>query len=242
MGVHSRMEKRHYGSKIIGVFIFGVLITLTVSCSNETSSLIEKGEANLLLGDYVRAERFFSAAVDKYPQSYRARIGLGKALLQRYAVQSGTTGGNASLITECLTQLEAARSIKPDTAIEKLLAIVWFNRANDLLKSCDTFAALAALSRSTSLDKTSSRPLNLAGILYFQRRDTDKALNLFRMVIDIDTVSATGYFNTGMVYWADSNYTQAYEFLFKAAQRAPEDRDILAWTARAKNFSGQTAK
>jgi hypothetical protein len=45
-----------------------------------------------------------------------------------------------------------------------------------------------------------------------------------------------------MVYWADSNYTKAYEFLFKAAQRSPDDRDILAWTARAKRSSGPAVK
>jgi hypothetical protein len=50
----------------------------------------------------------------------------------------------------------------------------------------------------------------------------------------IDSSSVNGYFNMGMVYWADSNYALAYDYWYKAALRAPEDKEILTWAAMAK--------
>jgi tetratricopeptide (TPR) repeat protein len=94
---------------------------------------------------------------------------------------------------------------------------------------------MAALSRSTSFDPAATGPVNLAGILYFNRGDHEKALNLFRKVITSDTSSAQGYFNAGMVLWADSNYAAAYEYWYKAALRSPDDKEILTWAALAKN-------
>jgi tetratricopeptide (TPR) repeat protein len=77
-------------------------------------------------------------------------------------------------------------------------------------------------------------PVNLAGILYFNRGDHDKALNLFRMVISIDSTSVQGYFNTGMVYWDERNFSSAYDYWYKAALRSPDDKEVLTWAAMAK--------
>jgi len=208
-------------------------LILLVSC-NSVTPLLEKGEANLLLGDFARAEQYFARAVDASPHSRRARIGLGKALLQRHAAEPA----NSLLLNASLIQLEAARSIAPDSTVEKLLSMVWFARANSLVEGNDTLAALAALSRSIALDKKATRPLNLAGILYFHRGESSKARTLFTMVIGIDSLSATGYFNAGMVDWAEKNFTRAYENWFKAAQRAPDDKELVLWAARAKGQIG----
>lgn len=134
-------------------------------------------------------------------------------------------------------QFEAARTLQPNKEVEKLLSIVWFKRAKMYLGTNDTLSALQALSRAISLDPKESGPVNLAGILYFYRGETEKALNLFRLVTTIDTASVSGYFNTGMVHWTDSNYTQAYESWFKAALHSPDDKEILMWAARAKERS-----
>jgi tetratricopeptide (TPR) repeat protein len=202
---------------------------LLISC-NRVDPLIEKGAINLELGDYKRARMHFEAVLDKQPSNHAARLGLGKALLQEFSAHPG----DSTLIADCLTQLEAARTLKPDKEVEKLLSVVWFKRAIALLAHPDTLAAMAALSRSIGYDPLASKPVNLAGILYFNRGETDKALNLFRMVMTIDSNSVNGYFNIGMVYWADSNYSLAYDYWYKAALRAPEDKEIITWAAMAK--------
>ena len=224
------MEKRPDVGKKTKLTAGVILAVMAGVFCNRPDALLEKGAINLELGDYMRARRYFEEAVDGYPTSAPARRGLGKALLQQFSANPHDT----SLIPVCLTQLEAARTLEPDGEVEKLLGIVWFRRANGLLAVYDTLAALQALSRSTSLDPLATGPVNLAGILYYHRGETDKALNLFRKVTSIDSMSASGYFNTGMVYWTDGNFTAAYDCFFRAAQRSPEDREILLWAARAK--------
>jgi tetratricopeptide (TPR) repeat protein len=226
------MEKRYFIHTITMCFsLFAVV--LSISC-NRVDPRIEKGAMNLELGDYKRARMNFEAVVDKQPGNFAARLGLGKALLQEFSA----CPGDSALLIDCLTQLEAARTLRPEKEIEKLLSVVWFKCATALLGKKDTIAAISALSRSINLDPKASKPLNLAGILYFHRGETEKALNLFRLVIAIDSTSVNGYFNTGMVYWADSNYSLAYDFWYKAALRAPGDKEILTWAAIAKKKCG----
>ncbi|MBN1578122.1 MAG: tetratricopeptide repeat protein [Chitinispirillaceae bacterium] len=208
------------------VLLIGLLL---ISC-NKTDSLIEKGNANLVLGDYKRARHCFAEAVDHDPNASHARLGLGKALFQEYC----TTPEDGSLLMESLVQLEAARSLMSEGRVEKLLSRVWLKRTHFLLMNADTTEALKALSRSTSLDPRSGNAVNLAGVLCFYQGENEKALTLFKRVITIDSSIVSGYFNAGMVCWADSNYADAYQYWFAAARHAPEDVEILSWVARAK--------
>lgn len=222
------MEKKSVFSTLTVVTCVAVLLPLAFC--NSTDSRLKRGSVNLELGDYQRAQMYFGLVLDDSPTSLPARIGLGKALLQQFAANPK----DSSALVNSLIQFEAAQTLRPDTAIERLLGIAWFKRTSLHLASKDTLAAFAALSRSISLDPSSVKPLNLAGILYFHRGDHEKAINLFKKTTTIDSGSASGYFNTGMVHWADSNFTDAYECFFAAAKRSPEDREILLWTARAQ--------
>jgi tetratricopeptide (TPR) repeat protein len=223
------MEKRSFDFKMNLRLIFISVLFLTVYC-NQVDPDIEKGATNLELGDFKQARAHFQKVLENKPSSFDARLGLAKALLQQYSAQPTDSG----LIFDCLTQLEAARTLRPDKEVEKLLSVVWFKRATMLLTNHDTIAAMGALSRSTGFDPHASNPLNLAGILYFNRGDHAKALNLFGLVISTDSASVQGYFNAGMVHWADSNYSRAYEYWYKAALSAPDDKEIITWASMAK--------
>jgi tetratricopeptide (TPR) repeat protein len=222
------MEKRYLNNPII-IPIIALLVCMNFSC-NRIDSHIQKGSTNLDLGDYKRARTHFEAVLELDPTNFNARLGLAKSLLQQYS----THPADSVIVFDCITQLEAARTLRPDKEVEKLLSLIWFKKANILLSYKDTITAIAALSRSTGFDPTATGPINLAGILYFNRGDREKALNLFRMVIATDTSSGQGYFNTGMVFWADSNFAAAYEYFFKAALHSPDDKEILTWAAQAK--------
>jgi len=229
------MEKRYLNNPII-VTIITLLVCMNFSC-NRIDTHIKKGTTNLDLGDFNRARTHFEAVLEQEPSNFYARLGLAKSILQQYSMYQTDT----LLIFDCITQLEAARTLRPEKEVEKLLSIVWFRRANILLSNKDTITAMAALTRSTGFDPSATGPVNLAGILYFNRGDHEKALNLFRKVITTDTVSAQGYFNAGMVLWADSNYRAAYECWYKAALRSPDDKEILTWAALAKNMTDSTS-
>lgn len=212
-------------------------LTVSLLFCNRTSSLLDKGAVNLELGDYRRARSCFEEVVNRHPASARARLGLGKALLQQWT----TTPADTVLLSRALVQLEAARTLRVGDEVERLLSTVWYRRAEVCLGGGgDTVAALKALSRATSLDPKATRPLNMAAILYFQRGEQAKALNLFRLITTIDTASVSGWFNMGMVYWADSSYHRAADAFFEAARRSPDDQEVLRWAAMAKKYTAES--
>ena len=209
-----------------------VIISVILLFCNGTGSRLDKGAVNLELGDYLRARACFESVVNTHPSSVKARLGLGKALLQQWTVMPIDT----TLLSGALVQLEAARTLQAGEEVEQLLGSVWCQRADVCLGTGDTVAALKALSRATSLDPKAVRPLNTAGILYFHRGERTKALNLFRLITTIDTASVSGFFNMGMVFWSDSNYQRAAEAFFEAVRRSPDDRQLLRWAALAKKY------
>jgi tetratricopeptide (TPR) repeat protein len=231
------MEKRSLIYKIKTSVAMCAVAVMLLGCRGG-AALVEKGIANLELGDYKRARACFEALVDQSPSNRAARLGLGKALLQEFSANPA----DSSLLSDCLTNLSAARSLQPDQEVETLLSVVWFKHAEMLLHRNDTLEAIAALTRSIGFDPAAGKPLNLAGILYYHRGEPEKALNLFTMVMNVDSASISGFFNAGMIYWTQGKYDRAYDLWYKAAQKSPHDKEIIAWAAQAKVRMAGAAK
>ena len=122
-----------------------ILCYLLVNCSSDN---IEKGNVCLSLGDYPMAIEFFDNEVRRHPDNYEARLGLGKAHLQK-AVDNDddTTSWKQALI-----HLEAARTLNPDNQTVKLLSQVWAEYSRNILSNGDTILALEALSSALQYD------------------------------------------------------------------------------------------
>lgn len=209
------------------IVIISIISAVFISC---TDHLVERGNKNLSLGDYQRATHLFSKAVDRNPENFNARIGLGKAILQQLAATNQTD----ELWNACLTNLEAARTLKPDASIEKLLSIAWNQRGTYLFESKDSTRALQSFLKSIEYDKKNINSLNQAGILYFNKGDRQKAITLFTLVTHLDTLSPTGYFNAGMVSWSAGDCRNARKAWLGALQRFPDNQDLLYWAAMAE--------
>jgi Flp pilus assembly protein TadD len=199
-----------------------LILVVTLSCKDRT---ISTGQRNLELGDYQRAIGLFSTAVDKKPNSFEARLGLGKALLQ----QLGAGPQNDELWNGCIINLEAARTLNTSAEVEKLLSAAWNQRAAFMLEVKDTSKAIHSLLKSIEYDKTNIRSLNLAGILYFNRNEFKKALSMFSIVTHFDSSSPTGYFNTGMIYWASGDCKNARTAWKNARGRSSASSDLSYW-------------
>jgi tetratricopeptide (TPR) repeat protein len=199
---------------------------------------IEKGEVCLKLGDYPLASRFFSGEVLRHPDSYEARLGLGKALLQQGCANASDTGAWKNAII----QLEAAATLSPQDNIKPLLSEVYLKRAHSLLSGNDSIAALDALSHAIEYDNRAIEPINLAGIIYFRMGESDKAESLFAKAIGIDSANAAVRFNLGMVLWQAGRYDEAHAQWFAALAASPRDKDILYWYALAEKKKRETGR
>ncbi len=188
---------------------------------------VEKGNISLSLGDYPRAMAFFEAALQERPDHAEARLGMGKALLQK------AMDGNDDprIWDQAMLHLEAFRTLAPDHGAQSLLSQAYTEKARFLLDRSDTLSALKSLARSRDIDPEDVAAINLAGILYCRLGQPDKGETLFFSALALDTANASANFNLGMLSWQRQDYEGARDFWSKALKNAPQDEDILFWFA-----------
>lgn len=206
----------------------GIIAALLAGCSED---LLRKGTIALELGDYPLAISFFSKRTEQHPGDAAARIGLGKAYLQKAADNPEDTLSWRS----ALRNLEAAHTLKKsDSTIAMLLAQAWTERGKQLLFTKDTVAAIEALSRSIAIDKRYPEPLNLAGIVYYQTGNASRARLLFERALTLDTAHIPTLFNLGMLNWEASDIAAAHALWLRALNHAPEDAELVYWFSAAE--------
>jgi tetratricopeptide (TPR) repeat protein len=202
------------------------LLTLALAGCRNT---LDKANTCLKLGDYPLAVELFSREVRRNPQSFAARLGLGKALLQQAVDKQDENAWRTALI-----QMEAAQTLAPAAPLELLLAQVWFERTRLLLARGDTTDALNALSRALEHNDTSVNAINLAAIVYFQRGEAARAEILFNRALALDSANAVTRYNTGMVCWAQGKTALAQRHWLAVLKANPRDADAVYWFAVAE--------
>lgn len=208
------------------VFLCGVLFGLA-GCGPST---ISKGARALELGDYPLAIALFSRVLESDPANSEARLGIGKAYLQRAADNADDT----TAWKTALMHLDAARTLSGSSIVTQLVAEVWTERGAELLTRGDTLQALTALSRAIALDEKRPEPLNLAGIIYYRTGRTVNARRLFERALSVDSANLASLFNLGMLCWEEQEAERAHALWLQALKCAPDDEEILYWFAAAE--------
>jgi Flp pilus assembly protein TadD len=208
------------------------LVTLGIGCS---SSDLRNGSVSIELGDYPLAIHFFSRVLEKNPANFEARLGMGKALLQKAIDNDDSASWQSALM-----HLEAARTVRHDADLDPLLSQAWAQRADGLLRHADTLRAIEALTKAIAFDPKNPGPLNRAGIIYYRLGNTEKARQLFESATRADTADISAVFNLGMIYWERGDPKAAHDLWMKAIKKSPEDEVILYWFAAANKRLTET--
>jgi tetratricopeptide (TPR) repeat protein len=216
--------RRRIGLRAARGAVIVVVCALAVGCSRDA---IDKGYACLQLGDYAMAIEFFDRELHKNPRDFDARLGMGKALLQKAASEPADTGAWG----RALTHLEAARTLDPHQRLTPLLSEAWLYRARSLFQGHDTLEGLSALSRAIEYDPKRLEAINLAGIIYSRIGAIKKSQALFSRAVAIDSSHPTSHFNLGMAYWQRQRYDSAHVHWMAALRLDPDDEDALYWFA-----------
>jgi tetratricopeptide (TPR) repeat protein len=212
---------------IVKLLFYAVSIMALTGCSD---SNVEKGAACLQLGDYEMAQVFFNKTLMRNPRDYDARVGMGKALLQR-AVDN--TNDTLSWREACL-HLDAARTLRPSAYLNGLLSQAWFERSRVQLDFRDTLGALTSLTHAIEYDPGRAEPLNAAGIIYFHMGEAEKALAILSRAAALDSGNVTVLFNLGMIRWHSGDINGAHGLWLRALKRSPKDETVLYWFALAE--------
>lgn len=207
------------------------LVALCLSGLHCGRSDLDKGMDCLTVGDHEMAEEFFRKELLRNPLNAGARLGMGKALLQRVSTQHPEDSG---LWVRALTNLEAARTLNAASRTRELLSQVWLQRASYLLEQADTVEALSALTRAIEHDSRNGDALNLAGIVYFRIGEEVKARAIFNRALLSDSLNSSVLFNLGMVDWHEGNIAAAHGLWLRSLELSQDDSEILYWFARAE--------
>lgn len=193
----------------------------------------KKAELCLRIGDYQRSIRFFNAALEAKPGSFRARKGLGTALMRQASLFEQEERVETEHWHKAIWSFEHALALREDSEIKSQLGYCCNRLAKQLWNKADSSGALRASMKSVLYQPNDPQILNYAGILNNRMGEREKAHDLFAKAAEIDTVDATAAFNLGMFHWQDGKTLKAYEWWLKALMMAPKDENVQYWFARA---------
>ncbi len=197
------------------------------SCSDNQ---VKRGYQSLALGDYDMAIGFFTEELHRNPRDFQARVGMGKALLQKsYAHNQDTT-----LWRQALVQLQAARSIENRDYLNSLLKDAWIIYGRKKLASTDTMSALIALTFALDYDPSSSEALNLSGIIFSTFGFAQKAESLFTLAGSIHKTDRDILFNLGILYYYRKQYIEALQIWRSEVLCDSLDNELQQWIALAE--------
>lgn len=206
---------------------------LLISCGE---SSVERGYQSLQLGDYDMAIGFFNEQLYRNPRDFQARVGVGKALLQKsYANNQDTL-----LWRQALVHLQAARSIENHDFINLLLKDAWITYGRKMLSAADTMSALIALTFALDYDPSNSEALNLSAILFSSFGLTQKAESLLTVASHNHKTDKDILFNLGILHFYRKEYAEALGIWKSGALFDSSDTELRQWIHLAeKNNSGK---
>lgn len=176
--------------------------------------------------------RFYGQVVDEDPSDLEARLGLGKALLQKAQSLAADRHDKALDWDAAVRELSLATSGRNDTGTAAALYQGRLRAARAWAREGDTATALTRLEdlRKASPERTGAR--NSEAILRFRRGEYAKATELFQENFALDSSDVSASYNLGLLYWHQGRPDLAAQFLLKAARRSPLDAEILYWLGK----------
>ncbi len=207
--------------------------TLLIFCGENS---VKRGFQSLELGDYDMAIGFFNEQLHRNPRDFQARVGMGKALLQKSYANSQDT----VLWHQALVQLQAARSIENHDYLNSLLKDAWITYGRKKLSAADTMSALIALTFALDYDPSSSEALNLSAIIFSSFGLIQKAESLFTVASSNHITDKDLLFNLGILHFHRKEYAEALRIWKSEVLFDSSDTELWQWIDLAeKKKSGK---
>lgn len=206
-----------------------VVLSLLVGCER----LQEKGRICLEQGDWERACRFYGEAVDRDPSDLEARLGLGKALLQKSQALEADHRDKTGDWDAAVKELTIATAMRQDTGVASALYMARLQAAHALARDGDTAATLGRLEDLVKAWPGRTAARNFEAVLRYRRGEYEKALGLFQENVRLDSGDVSAAFNLGLLCLHTGRPALATDYLLKAARLSPKDPEILYWLGKS---------
>jgi len=228
LAVFIRFQEKEMNNRYWILALLGAI--LLISCGE---SSVERGYQSLQLGDYDMAIGFFNERLHRDPRDFQARVGMGKALLQK----SYANGQDTVLWRQALIQLQAARSIENHDFLNLLLKDAWITYGRNMLSAKDTMSALIALTFALDYDPSNSEALNLSAILFSSFGLTQKAESLLTAASYNQRNDKDILFNLGLLRFYRKEYAEALRVWNSEVLSDSSDAELRQWIELAEKKS-----
>lgn len=210
-----------------------LLLFCALSVAGCRSSL-ELGNEALRIGDFDRAARKFSEALDENPANRDARYGLALSLFGKAEAAEKVGNHSVKLWMRTLTEFRILSNI--DSSVAKKMhssALFYLARARTLENPQSKI--LGILNESLALDSTNYFSWNLKALALQGAGDAEGAKKIFSWIISENPDFSPAYSNLGNLYWEAGNVEDAWDIWSIGSLRFPENHHLEFWTRVAED-------
>ena len=215
--------------------VFAALaLSMGVLCACR-DGLISRGNDALRIGDYDRAVKNFSAALDDNPLDRDARYGLA---LSYYAIaedKEKLKGETLPLWERTVAEFRILWNVDSTSKIRQAYSNSLFYLAKSTLGNNSRANVLPLLDRSIALDSANYFSFNLKALIFENLGRIDEAKDIYVYTITRDSSFVSAYVNLGNLYWREGDVPSAWDIWSMGLKQDSTSWSLRYWTAVAED-------
>jgi tetratricopeptide (TPR) repeat protein len=204
------------------VLFVALSFSMVVLCACR-DGLISRGNDALRIGDYDRAVKNFSAALDDNPY---------------YAIaedREKLKGETLPLWERTVAEFRILWNVDSTSKIREAYSNSLFYLAKSTLGNNSRANVLPLLDRSIALDSANFFSFNLKALIFENLGRTDEAKDIYIFTITRDSSFVSAYVNLGNLYWREGDVPSAWDIWSMGLKQDSTSRSLRYWTAVAED-------
>jgi tetratricopeptide (TPR) repeat protein len=185
-------------------------------------------------GDFLSARKIYSRLVEKQPDSYAARYGLGMSWCAEAIYRTEIGIAEPKDWYPAIYQMTVAAHLDTGREVSRTLAILHYNIGASFKKAGDREEAIRRIRHAVSCDSTLLKAYNLLGALYQEQGDLDNADLSYRRALLLKPDYAPAIFNRGALAWARGDFAAAEKCFQDALTCEPQNASFSSWLEKAR--------
>ena len=196
---------------------------------------IRRGNDALRIGDYDRAVRNFSRALDVEPANRDARYGLALSYYAEAEAAEHLRVPTFDLWERSAREFKVLSAVDSSGKIDANYSTCLFYLARATMAQNASANVLPLLDRSILLDSLNYFSYNLKALILAGQGNTDEAKKIYAYIVTREPKFASAYVNLGNLYWNEHDYESAWDIWSMGHEALPQDAVLAKWTRIAED-------
>jgi len=196
---------------------------------------VNRGNEALRIGDFDRAVKNFSKALDAEPANRDARYGLALAY---YSIAEENEHMKVSVLEawqRTVSEFRILSRLDSSGRIDAAYSTSLFYLARATLAANRYAEVLPLLDKSIVLDSVNYFSYNLKALVLESQGRSEEAKKIFVYILTKDSKFASAYLNLGNIYWNAGDVESAWDIWSMGHEALPKNTDLSHWTQVAED-------